>query len=297
MLKLHYVKDLELGLVEEIEIKLWKFPAGESGLRFELTYEQNNDMQTRHELAFQITLEFENNDDLFNLALLVDAIRSMFISPNVQILLECSYFPYARQDRVMVKGESLSLRVVANFIKSLNLDLIMVMDPHSDVLRGMFEPGRLFIIEQHDLVCNDTELNKIVKEPNTFLVSPDAGALKKIYKIAEQWSLPVIECGKIRDVTTGQIKGVRVDQLSIEGPATLIVVDDIIDGGRTFIELAKELRKTYQIKQLILVATHGIFSKGIQVLSDYDKIIAYNMPCGLYDQLEIFNSRKVNGVL
>ena len=56
----------------------------------------------------------------------------------------------------------------------------------------------------------------------------------------------------------------------------MIVVDDIIDGGKTFIELAKELKKVYNINRLVLAASHGIFSKGLDVLEDYDKIYVQN---------------------
>ena len=70
---------------------------------------------------------------------------------------------------------------------------------------------------------------------------------------------------KHRDVLTGQITGT-----SIIGEAeakTGIIVDDICDGGRTFIELAKVIRKDYD--KLILCITHGIFSNGFDELFKY----------------------------
>ena len=43
------------------------------------------------------------------------------------------------------------------------------------------------------------------------------------------------------------------------------IVDDISDGGRSFIELAAVLRKR-NVGKIYLYVTHGIFSKGLDVL-------------------------------
>ena len=45
------------------------------------------------------------------------------------------------------------------------------------------------------------------------------------------------------------------------------IVDDICDGGRTFIELAKEIKKQTNTP-IYLIVTHGIFSAGFDKLSD-----------------------------
>jgi ribose-phosphate pyrophosphokinase len=64
------------------------------------------------------------------------------------------------------------------------------------------------------------------------------------------------------------------------------VVDDICDGGATFIELAKHLSNP---ASLTLCVTHGIFSKGVERLFDagYTKIITTNSYC------EIVNDPRV----
>jgi ribose-phosphate pyrophosphokinase len=47
----------------------------------------------------------------------------------------------------------------------------------------------------------------------------------------------------------------------------IIIIDDICDGGRTFIELAKVIKEQTD-KPIYLVVTHGIFSGGFEKLSD-----------------------------
>jgi ribose-phosphate pyrophosphokinase len=56
-------------------------------------------------------------------------------------------------------------------------------------------------------------------------------------------------------------------------PTVFVIVDDICDGGRTFIEVAKAIRKNrptpiYQDK-IFLVVSHGIFSNGLYELSKW----------------------------
>ena len=52
--------------------------------------------------------------------------------------------------------------------------------------------------------------------------------------------------------------------------SSLIVVDDICDGGYTFIQLAQVIKEEYGFTgDLHLVVTHGIFSKGFDDLNKY----------------------------
>ena len=202
--------------------------------------------------------------------LLCNAIRHR--ARNTKIHFFIPYFPYARQDRVMTSGESFALQVAADVIKSCNPEDVEVLDPHSDVLAGLFPPGMLKIRYQWDIVYG-MMLGQV--PPNSYLVSPDAGALKKIYKLANYTKFPVIESSKIRDVSTGEIVVTKIvnNPVPKDQPVNLIVVDDIIDGGRTFIELAKVLRSEFVVEKLYLFATHGIFSKGKACLEEYYDVI------------------------
>jgi len=54
----------------------------------------------------------------------------------------------------------------------------------------------------------------------------------------------------------------------------IIIIDDICDGGGTFINIAKEINnefKRFQNRQgkIYLIVTHGIFSKGFDELKQY----------------------------
>jgi ribose-phosphate pyrophosphokinase len=78
--------------------------------------------------------------------------------------------------------------------------------------------------------------------------------------------MEVVECSKSRDVKTGRLSGFKVYADDLQG-RSCILVDDICDGGGTFIGLAKEL-KAKNAGALYLAVSHGVFSKGTDLLTE-----------------------------
>ena len=101
------------------------------------------------------------------------------------------------------------------------------------------------------------------------LVAPDGGALKKIYKLSEYLGgINVVECSKRRDVKTGKLSSFEVFAAEDLEGKDFLVVDDICDGGGTFLGLAQQLRK-HNAGRLYLAVSHGIFSQGVEELAQY----------------------------
>lgn len=235
-----------------------EFPGGERSYNVEPT-ELYNDGE-----VVRVYCMFQSSDDIVDLMLITNAIR--YKLGNVPIMLTIPYFPAARADRVMVEGESFGLQVYAQMIKSCGFSKIKVYDPHSDVLTGMFEPGQLEVIEQY--LCLDFPFHDYDAE-NSCIVAPDAGAVKKAFKVAKEARLPLIEAAKKRDVATGKILKTSIDRNDCLRYNNFIVVDDICDGGRTFIELAKAIKEINPYAKLHLSVTHGLFTKGKDELLQY----------------------------
>lgn len=248
---------------QNIELQWWTFPGGERNVKI-----VDPDCIARFH-SFTVCCDYRGSDDLIDILLLVNAARN--VDRNVRLRLFMPYFPFARQDRVMTPGEPFALQVAVNLIKTCNFNEIEVWDPHSDVLAGMFEPGTLKIVPQEKLVFIDYE------QPNVCLLSPDGGALKKIYKVAQFYGgLPVVCAQKIRDASTGKIVGVDIPE-EISAYDTVIIVDDICDGGASFIELSRAIREIKPEIRIELSVTHGIFSKGKDVLLEHiDAVYADN---------------------
>ena len=79
--------------------------------------------------------------------------------------------------------------------------------------------------------------NKINFWNNSVWLSPDSGAYKKIFKLAEKIGFKgeILCCQKNRDIKTGEVS-VVVPTLPAKD---ILIIDDICVGGRTFVEIAK----------------------------------------------------------
>lgn len=206
-------------------------------------------------------VEAENlQDELFTIASLVSVLRD--INSDIRIDLFMPYTPYARQDRRMDRHDAFSMKVYASMLNALKLNRVIVMDAHSDVAPALID--RCINIPQ-DFILKTLNRIDATFGYDCVLVSPDMGATKKIHKASEV--LPtegVLYMNKVRDTKTGQISGVKL--LGGIGEwvkgKKLLIVDDLCDGGGTFIQAANELMK-YNPASIELYVTHGIFSKGL----------------------------------
>ncbi|MCC9072621.1 ribose-phosphate diphosphokinase [Flavobacterium sp. F-65] len=243
---------------KEIEFKSFIFSGGEPHIKINPDFDTNQ--------AITITHRLNSFNDFGLLCLAVDALRRM----DVKIIsLFIPYFPAARQDRVMIKGEPLSVKVYADIINAMNLEKVFVFDAHSEVTPAL--------INNCEVIPNHTFIQTVIKTigNDVKLISPDGGALKKIYKVSEfLGGVEVVECSKSRDVKTGRLSGFKVYEDDLQGMDCLIV-DDICDGGGTFVGLAEEL-KNKNAGKLYLAVSHGIFNKGFEVLDCFEKIFTTN---------------------
>ena len=213
--------------------------------------------------AITITHRIRSFADIGMILVATDALRRMHVK---EISLFIPYFPAARQDRVMVSGEALSVKVYADIINSQNYEKVTVFDPHSEVTPALLNNIEVIDNQKYVKQCLQTIKEDIV------LISPDGGALKKIYKLsAYLGGIEVIECSKKRDVKTGKLSGFTVyaDDLKRK---TAVVVDDICDGGGTFLGLGNALQEK-NVGDLHLIISHGIFNKGFEQLENIYKTI------------------------
>lgn len=250
----------------QLNIKQWTFPAGERGVKLETILSDNTDENIE---MIRINFNFKNSDSLIDLLLTVDAIKQQY--RGIRLELNCPYFPYARQDRKASDGESHSLKVIAKLINDLKFKTVYVADPHSDVVEALVDNVKI----KTQLECIAANYKVDVRSYD-YIIAPDAGAMKKIYKIATFYKKPVVCASKQRNLNTGEVTGINIssdDFNAIKGKKCL-VIDDICDGGTTFIELAKCLSKDVKLD---LFTTHGIYSKGKKVLTNhYNNIFCYN---------------------
>lgn len=232
------------------EVDQFTFSGGEVQVRIDPTVDYITDEIT-------IIAKIKSSDDLMALLLTWDAVR--YRANAITIMkLELKYFPYARQDRRCQKGEASSMYMACQMVNMMSFDEVVVWDIHNESTLGML--NNVNHKPQHELVSQ-------IIDDYDYLVSPDKGAKPKIEKLSF-CPHSVIVGEKITDVSTGEITHTTIhkpdDSLA---NSKALIVDDICDGGRTFIELAKVLKKE-GVSQVDLYVTHGIFSKGFEVFDN-----------------------------
>jgi len=213
--------------------------------------------------TLKISTRVKSFNDMGLLVLAVDAVKRMGVE---ELHLMLPYMPGARQDRLMVSGEPLSVKVYAEMINTMNFKSVHVFDPHSEVTPALLE--RCQVISNHKFI------QRVIEDLNeeVVLVSPDAGALKKSYQLSTfLGGIEVVEGSKKRNVQTGKLEGFQVYEEDLKGK-TCLIVDDICDGGGTFLGMAKAL-KAKHAGTLYLAVSHGIFSKNLKALKQTFKAI------------------------
>jgi ribose-phosphate pyrophosphokinase len=209
--------------------------------------------------------------DAMELFMVTDALKRMY--PESALILIMPYIPYARQDRVCQKGDAFSLKVFAGFINTQGYKSVIVADAHSYVATALID--RVMELPQssfaNHLAFMETfpEQERDFMKRLDFIIAPDAGASKKAEEFTKVLShirvtdIDVVQSLKVRD-KVGAITSTNVLCDDFAGRNCLIV-DDICDGGRTFTELAKVLKEK-GAGQIGLYVTHGIFSRGLDVI-------------------------------
>src|SRR3990167_6369970 len=115
--------------------------------------------------------------------------------------------------------------------------------------------------------------------PDTILVSPDMGGIRRIKILSEMLSdMPFISIVKDRDLVTGDIESNKIDTNLPDFKRTAkraIIVDDMISTGRT-IDAAVDLLIKQGIGESVVFATHPVFS------NDYKNVLQNSKASGIF---------------
>lgn len=243
-----------------------KYPAGEVYLKKGLLDED----------VHSICANLFDSDSIFALMLYVDALKNIGVKMN-HVTLSIPYIPYGRQDRVGsgMNNSSLSLRVFCDLINSMGFGRVVTTEPHSDVTPALLRNVEVYKLNSNQILSN-------IVEP--ILLCPDQGARKRCEDIVKDCyqrrghNLELIYASKNRNMLTGNITSTTIDYNGWDlNGENILIFDDICDGGRTFIEIAKVLKKDFPDARLHLMVVHGLFTKGKEELYNYfETVTAYN---------------------
>ena len=212
----------------------------------------------------RIVCPIRNPTELFILQLTNSAIVHAGASADELVV---PYLMGARYDRIMQAGDSHDMEVMADVINGMDFLTVHLFDAHSPVATQLIANSKS---HRNDRLLQ--RFNEVKEHPGVILIVPDKGAsarvegYRKILDVAGE-----VYCDKERDAN-GKIT------LKVRNPDACtgnhcVIVDDLCDGGGTFIAIADQV-KPYQPESLSLIVSHGIFSRGLDPLFDrFDLII------------------------
>jgi len=272
-----------------------RFPDGQQSLRLiengYNTFQSLRDSDSAH--GIRIYSRLNTFSDLEIIICATQALKEVGVK-NISL-----YIPYcigARSDRKFMEGGvNYVKQVIAPIINSQGYSKVTILDPHSDVLEACINNfEKQDNVDLVSFALQDYFLSKGFQtwSASNFdgvrFISPDAGALKKVFHVAEavKYRNEVIIASKHRDLETGKIDYTNVPMSVNDADKDVFIIDDICDGGRTFIEIAKAVEEVRKLSSSVkpehygknyLIVTHGIFSAGYAQLGEYfEKIYTTN---------------------
>jgi len=238
--------------------KPFNFPAGEAHTKITENLEVSK-------VEFAV-LQFETgtiHDDLFQLAVWSNTLKK--VSPETRRVAIMPYFPGARADR----GDHTDIEAYVNFLKPLELDQLIVFDIHSQIGAELLSGSARSIRYVYPEDLFKETYAKTFLPTYEAVIAPDAGAALRAREVADVLGIPALTATKTRDPENGHLSDfVAPAGIDDDDDKKYLIVDDICDGGGTFMGLAEALG--LYSTQLDLYVSHGVFSKrALQELPEY----------------------------
>lgn len=232
-----------------VNFEVIKFPDGQVHLK--ITSEIN-----RKETETRVQCRICNAEDLFLLTQVLDVLNRHGIEPTVYIY----YLMGARMDRIMSFNEPFTLDIIANILNGFKAKYEIVEPHNMDIIERKYGWNSFHY-------CHNTT--------GSIVCYPDEGAMKRYSRGTSFDSVKkdIIYCSKKRDRLTGKLSGFEINcnQIDIKDK-DVIVLDDLIDGGRTFCGIAPLIREK-GVRTLSIMACHAVQKEGIErVAALYDKV-------------------------
>jgi ribose-phosphate pyrophosphokinase len=243
-----------------IKLKQWIFPGGEVGIKID-----EESIYVSDDYFIRID-KIPSSDDIMMAINIADALQRLGV---YNIVLDVPYLPYARQDRVCHPGESFALEVFIKILSASAITRICTADLHSSVSVDLIRKNKFILTEINQDWCSDN------LPYHDVLIAPDKGAESKIVLYDKADSIVCLS-------KTRKNYGVIYDDYPFDTiKGNVCVVDDIFDGGATFLSLGNMLKRTQpNITNMNLYVTHGLFSnlvKFAECKQLFDTIYVYNL--------------------
>ncbi len=208
----------------------------------------------------ELVFDFDEEAEIFQLIQVLDYCDSCYNTRgfNPMVNLHMSFLPYGRQDK-SISEEFFAKGTFTRLLKNFTcLNKITSLDVHSNDVN---------YCDIRNIEPVKEIMKALIKVDPSMICYPDLGAKTRYGRMSILENYSNCYFTKERNKDTGGIERLYLNELvDIEGQSVL-VVDDICDGGMTF-KLTAEKLLTLGAKEVNLYTTHGIYSKGIETLRD-----------------------------
>ncbi|HEN4344475.1 TPA: ribose-phosphate diphosphokinase [Streptococcus agalactiae] len=193
---------------------------------------------------------FPVNDNLWELLIMIDACKRASAN-TVNIVVP--YFGYSRQDRIAASREPITAKLVANMLVKAGVDRVLTLDLHAVQVQGFFDipVDNLFTVPLFAEHYNQLGLSG----EDVVVVSPKNSGIKRARSLAEYLDSPIAIIDYAQDDSERE-EGYIIGE--VEGKKA-IIIDDILNTGKTFAEAAKILERG-GATEIYAVASHGLFA-------------------------------------
>jgi ribose-phosphate pyrophosphokinase len=276
------IAENDFPLAEEISKKLniklvspqiTIFPSGELEIHFPYPIPET--------VIFINELGTDINYNIIKTLLIIDTLRK---SGAVNIIFIATYLPYLRFDRAKSVNISYGSKFFTNMLENSGITKLIIVEPHFLQITGFFNIP-VEIISTLPVFEND--IRQRFNSNDLVIVSPDIGGHKNIIAIGESLNLSISCANKYRS-SQGEILRLEFND-KIENKIC-IIIDDLIDTGKTIMQLAS-LLKARGAKKVIAYITHGVFSQNsLELFSHIDQLY-------ITDSIRLsHNYKKVNKI-
>lgn len=221
-------KIAELLGLETVPLLFKKHPDGESYVRLEGNVE-------KEEIAIVQTTSPPQDTRLIQLALIADAAKRHGAEKVTAVV---PYLAYARQDRVFIRGEAVSIEAVARMLKAAGVDGLLTVNAHKAEVLAKF-PFPAKTVSAIPLLAEHFKKKRFLE--GAFSLAPDKGAVQLAEEAKKVLGGEFGYLEKRRDRYTGQVS-MEKKELDVHGKK-VVIFDDIISTGGTIVAAAKILKE------------------------------------------------------
>jgi ribose-phosphate pyrophosphokinase len=245
--------DLTNPKKSDIKYDIYKFPDGEIQIKFE---------ELPRKSDYEVNCRITSADDLFILEQVADILNRNGVTWDLNIY----YLMSMRMDRVMDFNRPFSLSIVIDRIGNLKTNFITILEPHSDKAIQLLKRYYKYVIIKNNAL-------DVFDIPDGLIVLPDEGSYDRYAAYLDK---DVVIGEKKRNIDTGKIESISIKNPGIINNKPLVIIDDLCDGGGTFLGLYEKLRQ-FTNKPINIIVTHMVNEKGLFNLANtFNKVYFTN---------------------